>query len=355
MTHLLYLAQHSLRKARVFRDRTQPLDCMDDDELIARYRLPRTCIIELCDELRNELTRPTARSSALSVPTQVLTALRFFATGSMQRVTGDLHGISQASTSRCVNAVASALCRTAPRYIKFPADEASQRQTVGDFYKIAGFPNVVGCVDGTQIAITSPSINEHVYMCRKGYHSLNVQGICDARLQFINVVAKYPGSAHDSFIWRNCAVYHFMEQQEADPNANQRWILGDSAYPLSLFTMTPVTNATTAAELRYNKKHAQTRNTVERAFGLLKMRFRCLHKTGGCLQSPPQGCAKVISACTVLHNICIQNAVPAPTDEFEDDDSSQHPTETVVGDDHSVSLRNGARIRKNLIDRRFNY
>ena len=78
-----------------------------------------------------------------------------------------------------------------------------------------------------------------------------------------------------TFIWRNCAMYHFMEQQEADPNANQRWILGDSAYPLSPFTTTPVTNATTAAELRYNKKHAQTRNTVERAFGLLKMRFRC--------------------------------------------------------------------------------
>jgi len=84
MTHLLYLAQHSLRKARVFRDRTQPLDSLDDDELIARYRLPRTCIMELCDELTDELTRPTARSSALSVPTQVLTALRFFATGSMQ-------------------------------------------------------------------------------------------------------------------------------------------------------------------------------------------------------------------------------------------------------------------------------
>ena len=179
-----------------------------------------------------------------------------------------------------------------------------------------------------------------------------MQAVCDARLQFTNVVAKYPGSAHDSFIWRNCAVYQFMEKQKANPSANRRWILGDSAYPLSPFVMTPVANATTAAEIRYNKKHAQTRKTVERAFGLLKMRFRCLHKTGGCLQSPPQGCAKIISACTVLHNICIINAIPAPspTDEF-DDDNSHHPAETVGGDDHSA--RKGAQIRSNLIDRRF--
>jgi len=35
----------------VFGDRTQPLDCLNDDELITRYRLPRKRIVELDDEL----------------------------------------------------------------------------------------------------------------------------------------------------------------------------------------------------------------------------------------------------------------------------------------------------------------
>ena len=43
MAHLLYLVQHSLQKGCVFHGRTQPLDCLDDNELIARYRLPRKC------------------------------------------------------------------------------------------------------------------------------------------------------------------------------------------------------------------------------------------------------------------------------------------------------------------------
>lgn len=79
--------------------------------------------------------------------------------------------------------------------------------------------------------------------------------------------------------------------------------------------MTPLNNATSVAEQRYNRAHVKTRNTIERAFGLLKMRFRCLHRTGGCLQSSPSTCAKIITACAVLHNICIDKAVPAPEED----------------------------------------
>lgn len=38
---------------------------------------------------------------------------------------------------------------------------------------------------------------------RKGYFSLNVQAICDADLKFMNVVARWPGSAHDATIFNN--------------------------------------------------------------------------------------------------------------------------------------------------------
>lgn len=331
---------------RTFRDRTNPLDVLDDDEVICRYRLPRQSIIDLCEALADDLDRATNRSHSLPTSTQVMAALQYFATGSFQRVDGDLHGISQPSVSRCVNAVSTALCRRASTYIKFAADEASQRHVIGQFHDIAGFPNVLGCVDGTQIPILAPRVNEYVYVCRKGYHSLNVQGVCDAELRFTNIVAKYPGSSHDSFIWKNSSVCLYLQQMTVTGG----WLLGDSGYPLSDCLMTPLNNATSVAEQRYNRAHVKTRNTIERAFGLLKMRFRCLHRTGGCLQSPPSTCAKIITACAVLHNICIDKAVPAPEEDntvTDTPDVTDDATDTVSGN------TTGARLRQQLIAKRF--
>jgi hypothetical protein len=52
------------------------------------------------------------------------------------------------------------------------------------------------------------------------------------------------------------------------------WLLGDSGYPLKKWLITPVSNPSNQQEVNFNLAHTQTRNTVERAFGVLKSRFR---------------------------------------------------------------------------------
>lgn len=41
---------------------------------------------------------------------------------------------------------------------------------------------------------------------RKSYFSLNVQAVCDADLKLMNVVARWPGSAHDATIFNNSVL-----------------------------------------------------------------------------------------------------------------------------------------------------
>lgn len=48
------------------------------------------------------------------------------------------------------------------------------------FYEKYGIPGVIGVIDGTHIAIVPPKSDdpiypEHVYVNRKGYHSINTQ------------------------------------------------------------------------------------------------------------------------------------------------------------------------------------
>ncbi|KAH3704413.1 hypothetical protein DPMN_079469 [Dreissena polymorpha] len=46
-------------------------------------------------------------------------------------------------------------------------------------------PNVIGAVDGTLIPIIAPSEAEEVYVCRKGYHAINVQAVVDHEMTYI--------------------------------------------------------------------------------------------------------------------------------------------------------------------------
>ena len=68
------------------------------------------------------------------------------------------------------------------RYIKFPYNAVEQANIKAQFAARAGFPNVIGAIDCTHIAIKAPSQNEFVYVNRKHFHSINVQIICDAQI-----------------------------------------------------------------------------------------------------------------------------------------------------------------------------
>ncbi|KAK0155340.1 putative nuclease HARBI1 [Merluccius polli] len=162
-----------------------------------------------------------------------------------------------------------------------------------------GLPNVMGCVDGTQIPITAPAENEADYVNRKSFHSINVQ-ICDAAYIVTNVEAKWPGSVHDSRIYRECRL-------------STRFARGKEAKAL-------------------------TRAQVEMTLGILKSRFQCLQK----LRVTPERACDIIVAYVVLHNIAIIR--------------EQHPTVQIndPADDHPIpaDVQDG-RAARDLIARNY--
>ena len=197
----LYAVQH-LRTERKYKPRVM-LDNMTEEECVQVTRMPKIAVTELLLSMEQNLKRKTDRAHALSPEIQLLTALEFYSSGSFQWMTGNGTGISQSSASRSIEAVTNELCSQAPNYISFQRDVNTIRQSKLAFNEIAGFPNVIGCIDGTHVRILAPHESEEAFVNRKGYHSINVQAVCDSDMQFIDVVARWPGSSHDSFIWRN--------------------------------------------------------------------------------------------------------------------------------------------------------
>uniref|UniRef100_A0A667X6D1 Putative nuclease HARBI1 n=1 Tax=Myripristis murdjan TaxID=586833 RepID=A0A667X6D1_9TELE len=264
---LLWVAAREDNPERPLRDQMDPL-ALPDHEVLRKYRLPRQLIMDLVDILKEDLQRRTNRSSPLSVALQVMVGLRFFASGSFQTVLGDTVGVSQPSVSRTVNSVSRALCRKASTFIRFPSSAAEQIQVKMGFFELAGFPNVLGMVDGTHVGIMNAFVN------RKNFHSINVQIVCDATLKITNLVAKWPWQTHDSFILQTSALgIKFNKGQIPDG-----WLLGDSGYPLIPWLMTPILCRATAAEERYTDTQRKTCSS----------RFRCIDRSGGILLYTPE-------------------------------------------------------------------
>lgn len=271
-------ARRNFRRNRVFRDRQQPLEMYDDIDLLKRFRMPRHVILEVIDMIRDDIEHPTRRNHAIPPSIQVLCALRYFATGNFQYVSGDLLGISQPSVSRIIIRVANAIVRRGQRLISFPdADAELQRIKEGFYGPRRQIPNVVGCVDGSLIPIKRPSQNEVAYVSRRNTHDINVQGVCSHDMKFTNLVARWPGATHDAFIWNTCNLNRRFREGDF---GHEAFLLGDSAYPLRPWLLTPVLQPQNEAEERYNRHHRRMRQKIECTFGRWKMRWLCLHRMG---------------------------------------------------------------------------
>ena len=69
--------------------------------------------------------------------------------------------------------------------IHFPITAEDFRRVKTVFFMLGKIPNVIGAVDGTLIPIIAPSEAEEVYVCRKGYHAINVQAVVDHEMRYI--------------------------------------------------------------------------------------------------------------------------------------------------------------------------
>ncbi|KAH7978432.1 hypothetical protein HPB49_005500 [Dermacentor silvarum] len=102
------------------------------------------------------------------------------------------------------------------------------------FLRRGAIPDVIGCTDGSLIAIIAPNGERNTaFMSRKGYYAENCMFICDADVMILTVYPMRPGSDHDSFVWRTTWLRRrFKAGRIANP--------GDSGYPLDPWLLTPV-------------------------------------------------------------------------------------------------------------------
>lgn len=98
---------------------------------------------------------------------------------------------------------------------------------------------------------------------------------------------------------------HFQQElceREISEKGTTGYLLGDAGYPCLSYLLTPFREPHTPGEQRYNQTHIQTRNVVERCFGVMKRMFSCLNRR---LSTKVSTSCYIVGACGVLHNIAL--------------------------------------------------
>ena len=127
-------------------------DKYDDEDFRLHFRLTKDSVSDLVKILDKHLQHQTRRGLLLTPMQQVLIALRFYETGTFQRVIGNLFGVSVFAA--CIHKVSRAIAKQKGQFLSFPENLADSKTK---FYDVAHCPDVIGAIDCTHMSIICPN------------------------------------------------------------------------------------------------------------------------------------------------------------------------------------------------------
>ncbi|XP_018564947.1 putative nuclease HARBI1 [Anoplophora glabripennis] len=237
-----------------------------------------------------------------SAKVHIAAFLWFAGNKTVLRVVALLFNTSVSTMFSIINRITKFLLNLGPQIIFFPESDHDKEAISNKFFQISGFPNVLGCIDGTYIHLKTPAHKvKSTYVNRHDVTALTLQGICDSERKFLDVFTGVSGKIHDARVYEMSFIKNKINNLE-----EKHHILGDAAYPISPNLLTPYRNygQLNPVNQEFNKRFSQTRVKIENAFGLLKVRFRQLMELDF---RKVEKASEFIIACCILHNLCIEH------------------------------------------------
>ncbi|GJV72015.1 putative nuclease HARBI1 [Tanacetum coccineum] len=272
-------------------------------------RMSENAFKTLCQKLESDGgLRPTQR---MTIEEQVARFLHIVGNDFRNRFVSWCYRRSGSATSRHFHRVLNAIISLEDHYIKQPSGDTVQKeiQQKKRFYPF--FKDCIGAIDGTHVRVRVPSNDAPRYRGRKGYPTINVLAACTFDLKFTYILSGWEGTASDSRIIKNALT---REDKLLIPNG--KFYLVDGGLPHRSTLIAPYrgvryhlkeysARAPQNSRELFNLRHASLRNSIERAFGVLKKRFPIIRSTA----EPFYSCetqSNIFLACCILHNFLLE-------------------------------------------------
>ncbi|XP_059097976.1 putative nuclease HARBI1 isoform X2 [Tigriopus californicus] len=320
--------------------RASPMNELTDIKFRKIFGFSKDNVLRLVDTFREELNVQRDNCSTAIMPLEkLLITLEFLRTNGFHRSVGMQWYVLRSPSAVCTtaNTVAHAIARRRNDFVRLPSRE-EEDEIAQDFFVQHHFPCVRGLIDGTHLEIVRPPNHYgdvEVFRCRY-------------RIRFFT--CRFPGSAHDSRIFRESPLPGILEQS-FDPR-RPRFVLGDQAYPLSKYLLTPIRDdrINSESERRYNRAHQATRLNVDHCFGMLKNRFPFLLYI---IRSKMDNVVALVTTAIIFHNLAINFKEDPPEETDEDGERVDHLQFDVGLGDEGVGVASDV-MRRKIISEFFN-
>jgi len=203
--------------------------------------------------------------------------------------------------------------------IKWPQSDEELLRNARDFNDNWGYPCCIGSVDGCHIPISPPKEDSVDYINYKGYYSVILLAVCDAKYRFTYANIATPGKSNDAFIFKYSRPNRILQYQSRtfvrlgsvlNNITVPLHLIGDAAFPLLHILMKPFPHGVQDAVQRlFNYRLSRSRRVIENAFGRLKARFRILMKR---MELDVGNVNETVNACLILHNLLERLNEPIP-------------------------------------------
>ncbi|KAE8212663.1 hypothetical protein CF327_g3719 [Tilletia walkeri] len=230
-------------------------------------------------------------------------------------------------------------------FVKAPGADAEVPTRLQD-ERYRHLKSVLGAADGVHVPANPPADEATRFLDRHANLTFNILAACGFDLKFHYILSGWEGSAGDSLVYHAARTSTWLIP-------TGRTYLADSGFPLCPKLLIPFPRTryhlsewgegdqtVSNKEELYNRRHAGLRSVIERAFGIMKARFKVL-KTGSFFDLKTQ--AALFPALAVVHNMLVADDPEDPllVDKSTLDalsaqdlsDSSLRATSSRIGDD----------------------
>ena len=296
-----------------------------DNEFQRQFRVTKDIFRRMEEELpfHNGFFRPVKDAIKTRKPidprVKMICALKVLAFGTSAIANIDYLQISTSTAAKCLVQFCTTLARKSCFSKVYLRDmNALDAKRVTEMHKrVTGIDGIIGALDCMHVVWKNcPYSHQGVNKRGKSKPSLILEGMADYNLWIWHGGFGDGGSLNDINVWDKSHLKTLMVSDDWNEKVEKPFeiagetfykylILVDGIYPnLARFVKTLGDGASTPSEKRFTKWQEAIRKLIERAFGVLQIKFQYLARPVH-LRNPKE-IGDVVRACIILHNMMVE-------------------------------------------------